>query len=175
IDDILGQCPHVTVLATSREALAVPDEVQGTVSPLATPPQGTPSSQVLHYPAAELFAERARAVRPGLVFDSEDLAAVGQISRELDGIPLARELCSAVVASMSPGEIADRLAHRFSFLTSGARTAEARQQTLRASVEWSYALLSEVERAVFTRLWVFRGGWSWTAAEAVVADDVLSA
>ena len=76
---------------------------------------------------------------------------------------------------MSPGEIADRLAQRFSFLTSGTRTAEARQQTLRATVEWSYALLSEVERRVFNRLSVFRGGWSLTAAEAVVADDQLSA
>ena len=174
IDDILGQCPEITVLATSREALAVPDEVQVTVAPLATPPEGTPLSQMLEYPAAQLFAERARAVRPGLVFDSEDLAAVGQISRELDGIPLALELAAARVASMSPGEIADRLAHRFSFLTSGARTAEARQQTLRATVEWSYALLTEVERQVFNRLSVFRGGCSLTAVEAVVADDLLS-
>ena len=121
-----------------------------------------------------MFAERARAVRPGLVFDSDDLSAIGQISRELDGIPLALELAAARVASMSPGEIAARLAQRFSFLTSGARTAEARQQTLRATVEWSYALLSDVERTVFNRLSVFRGGWSLTAAEAVVADDLLS-
>jgi predicted ATPase/DNA-binding SARP family transcriptional activator/tetratricopeptide (TPR) repeat protein len=174
IDDILGQCPQVTVLATSREALAVPDEVQVTVAPLATPPDGTPSSEVLDFPAAQLFAERARAVRPGLAFDSEDMSAVGQISRELDGIPLALELAAARVASMSPGEIADRLAQRFSFLTSGARTAEARQQTLRATVDWSYALLSEVERRVFNRLSVFRGGWSLTAAEAVVADELVS-
>ena len=174
IDHILGQCPNVTVLATSREALAVPDEVQVTVAPLATPPEDAPSSQVLGYPAAQLFAERARAVRPGLLFDSEDLSAVGQISRELDGIPLALELAAARVGSMSPGEIADRLAQRFSFLTSGVRTAEARQQTLRATVDWSYALLSEVERRVFNRLSVFRGGWSLTAAEAVVADDLVS-
>jgi predicted ATPase/DNA-binding SARP family transcriptional activator/tetratricopeptide (TPR) repeat protein len=174
VDDILGQCPHITVLATSREALAVPDEVQVTVAPLVTPPEDAPSSQVLEYPAAQLFAERARAVRPGLVFDSEDLSAIGQISRELDGIPLALELAAARVASMSPGEIAARLAQRFSFLTSGARTAEARQQTLRATVDWSYALLGEVERRVFNRLSVFRGGWSLTAAEAVLADGPLS-
>ena len=105
---------------------------------------------MLEYPAAQLFAERARAVRPGLVFDSDDLSAIGQISRALDGIPLALELAAARVASMSPGEIADRLAQRFSFLTSGARTAEARQQTLRATVEWSYALLSDVERRCST-------------------------
>ena len=174
IDDILGRCPNVTVLATSREALAVPDEVQVTVAPLATPPEDVPAGQVLAYPAAQLFAERARAVRPGLVFDPADLSAVGQISRELDGIPLALELAAARVASMSPGEIADRLAQRFSFLTSGARTAEARQQTLRATVDWSYALLSDVERRVFNRLSVFRGGWSLTAAEAVLADDLLT-
>jgi predicted ATPase/DNA-binding SARP family transcriptional activator len=174
IDDILGQCPHITVLATSREALALPDEVQVTVAPLATPPEDAPSSQVLEYPAAQLFAERASAVRAGLVFDSEDLSAIGQISRELDGIPLALELAAARIASMSPGEIAARLAQRFSFLTSGARTAESRQQTLRATVDWSYALLSDVERRVFNRLSVFRGGWSLTAGEAVLADDVLS-
>jgi predicted ATPase/tetratricopeptide (TPR) repeat protein len=175
IDDILGRCPDVTVIATSREALAVPDEVQVIVAPLATPPEGTPSGRVLEYPAAQLFAERARALRPGLVFDGDDLSAVGHICRALDGIPLALELAAARVASMSPSEIADRLAHRFSFLTTGTRTAEARQQTLRATVEWSYALLSEVERRVFNRLSVFRGGWSLTAAEAVVADDLLSA
>ena len=174
IDDILGQCPTVTVIATSREALAVPDEVQVMVAPLATPPEDTSPGSVLEYPAAQLFAERARAVRPGLVFDSDELSAIGQISRELDGIPLALELAAARVASMSPGEIAARLAQRFSFLTSGARTAEARQQTLRATVEWSYALLSDVERTVFNRLSVFRGGWSLTAAEAVVADDLLT-
>lgn len=174
IDDILGRCPHVTVLATSREALAVPDEVQVTVAPLPTPPEDTPPGRVLEYPAAQLFAERARAVRPGLVFDQDDLSAVGHISRSLDGIPLALELAAARVAAMSPGDIADRLAQRFSFLTSGTRTAEARQQTLRATVEWSYALLSDVERRAFNRLSVFRGGWSLTAAEAVMADEVLS-
>jgi predicted ATPase/DNA-binding SARP family transcriptional activator len=174
IDDILGRCAHVTVLATSREALAVPDEVQVTVSPLPTPPEDAPPDRVLEYPAAQLFAERARAVRPGLVFGHGDLSAVGHISRSLDGIPLALELAAARVAAMSPGEIADRLAQRFSFLTSGTRTAEARQQTLRATVEWSYALLSDVERRAFSRLSVFRGGWSLTAAEAVLADEVLS-
>jgi predicted ATPase/DNA-binding SARP family transcriptional activator len=174
IDDILRRCPGVTVLATSREALAVSDEVQVTVAPLPTPPEDTAPGRVLEYPAAQLFAERARAVRPGLVFDRDDLAAIGHISRSLDGIPLALELAAARVAAMSPGEIADRLAQRFAFLTSGIRTAEARQQTLRATVEWSYALLSDVERRAFNRLSVFRGGWSLTAAEAVLADEVLS-
>jgi predicted ATPase/tetratricopeptide (TPR) repeat protein len=163
------------VIATSREALAVPDEVQVTVGPLETPPEDTPPERVLDYPAPQLFAERARAVRPGLVFDAGDLTALGRISRGLDGIPLALELAAARVVSMSPVEIADRLAHRFTLLTSGTRTAEARQQTLRATVDWSYRLLSEIERQVFNRLSVFQGGWTLTSAEAVVGDDALPA
>ena len=107
-----------------------------------TPPEDAPAGRVLEYPAAQLFVERARAVRPGTgLRRATTCSAIGRISRALDGIPLALELAAARVASMSPGEIADRLAHRFSFLTSGARTAEARQQTLRATVDWSYALL----------------------------------
>lgn len=175
IDEILGRCPDVTILATSREALAVPDEVQVTVGPLDTPPEGTVAGQVLDYPAAQLFVERARAVRPGTVFDADALDAVGSISRSLDGIPLALELAAARVATMSPVEISDRLGHRFSLLTSGVRTAEARQQTLRATVDWSYTLLTGREQCVFNRLSVFQGGWTLTAAEAVVGDETMPA
>lgn len=173
VDEILGRCPGVTVLATSREALAVPDEVQVTVGPLATPPEGTPAGEVLEYPAAQLFVERARSVRPGTVFGNDDLAAIGRITRALDGIPLALELAGVRVATMSPGEIVDRLGQRFALLTSGARTAEARQQTLRATVDWSYALLTEREQRVFNRLAVFQGGWSLPASEAVASDAGL--
>ena len=175
IDEILGRCPDVTVLATSREALAVPDEVQVTVGPLDTPPTGTPAARVLEFPAAQLFVERARAVRPGTVFGSDDLVAIGRISRALDGIPLALELAGVRVATMAPVEIAERLDQRFALLTTGARTAEARQQTLRATVDWSYDLLSEREQRAFNRLAVFQGGWSLTAAEAVLSDASLGA
>lgn len=175
IDDLLGRCPDLTVIATSREALAIPDEVQVTVGPLETPPAETAASRVLDYPASQLLVERARAVRPGLVFDTAELVAIGRIARALDGIPLALELAAARMASMSPSEISSRLDRRFSLLVSGARTAEARQQTLRATVDWSYLLLSEVERTVFNRLSVFQGGWTLTSAEAVVADDTLPA
>lgn len=175
IDEILGRCPKVTILATSREALAVPDEVQVTVGPLDTPPEGTPAGRVLEYPAAQLFVERARSVRPGTVFANDDLAAIGRISRALDGIPLALELAGVRVATMSPVEIAGRLDQRFALLTAGARTAEARQQTLRATVDWSYELLTELEQRAFNRLAVFQGGWSLTAAEAVLSDASLGA
>ena len=171
VDDILGRCPDVTVLATSREALAVPDEVQVTVGPLDTPPPDVAPGAVLGYPAAQLFAERARAVRPGLVFDADDLAAIGAIARTLDGMPLALELAAARVSTLSPVEVAQRLSDRFALLTSGTRTAEQRQQTLRAAVDWSYQLLSEEERRVFDRLSVFQGGWTLTSAEEVVGDE----
>lgn len=171
IDDILGRCPNVTVLATSREALAVPDEVQVSVGPLDTPPEPCAPGQVLDHPAAQLFAERARAVRPGTVFVEDDLRAIGRICRALDGMPLALELAAARMSSMSATDIAGRLDQRFSLLTSGGRTAAARQQTLRATVDWSYALLTTREQRVFDRLSVFRGGWTLTAAEEVVGDD----
>lgn len=173
VEDILGRCKGVTVLATSREALAVRDEVQVTVGPLAAPPVSTDPGRVLRFPAAQLYAERARALRPGLVFDPETLEAVGRITRALDGLPLAIELAAARAASMSTLEIADRLDDRFVLLTGGARTADARQRTLRATVDWSYGLLDDAERLVFDRLSVFQGGWTLTAAEAVVGDDRL--
>ena len=119
-----------------------------------------------------------RGARPGSAAGHRlrraDLEAVGRISRALDGMPLALELAAARVAAMSPAEISERLAQRFSFLTSGARTAEARQQTLRATVDWSYTLLSDLEQKVFNRLSVFQGGWTLTAAEAVVSDSTMA-
>jgi predicted ATPase/DNA-binding SARP family transcriptional activator len=172
VDDVLGRCPDVTVLATSREALAVPDEVQMTVGPLEVPPEGTPAARVLEFPAVQLLVERVRSVRPGTIFGAEELLALARISRALDGIPLALELAAARTSSMSPSEMADRLDQRFALLTQGARTAEARQQTLRATVDWSHALLSETEQRVFARLSVFQGGWTLSASEAVVTDPL---
>ena len=175
VDDVLGRCPHVTVLATSREALAVPDEVQVTVGPLEIPPADAPPAEVLSYPAAQLFADRARAVAPTAVSSDGDLAAVATIARALDGMPLALELAAARTSTLSPSEIAARLGHRFSLLTSGTRTAETRQRTLRAAVDWSYDLLTAEERRVFDHLAAFHGGWTLEAAEAVLGDEDLSA
>jgi tetratricopeptide (TPR) repeat protein len=127
--------------------------------------------RVLSYPASQLFVERARMVRPGTLLDDVDAEAVGRITRALDGLPLAVELAAARMATLSPTEIAQRLDHRFALLTGGPRTAETRQQTLRATVDWSYALLEPAEQVVFDRLSVFRGGWTLAAAEAVVADE----
>jgi non-specific serine/threonine protein kinase len=119
--------------------------------------------------AARLFVERARAVLPRFVLTSANTPAVAQICRRLDGIPLAIELAAARVRVLSVEQIAQRLDDRFRFLTGGSRGALPRQQTLRATLDWSYALLAEPERALFRRLAVFAGGFSLEAAEAVGA------
>ena len=170
VDDVLAHCPNVTVLTTTREALGVPGEVQVPLGPLPTPPAGTPPADVLAYPAAQLFAERARAVRPTLDLTSDaDLAAVADVVVALDGMPLAVELAAARASTLAPTELAARLTDRFGLLTSGARTADARQRTLRATVDWSHDLLTGPEQVVFRRLAVFHGGWTLDAAEAVTA------
>ncbi len=118
-----------------------------------------------------LFTERARAARPELTLTDAESPPLTEICRRLDGIPLALELAAARVRAFSLDQIAARLDDRFRLLSAGPRTAMPRQQTLEAAVDWSYALLSEPERAVLRRLSVFAGGWTLEAAEAVVAGD----
>src|SRR4051795_6547842 len=178
-EELLARCPGITVLTTSREVLAVPGEVQLPILPLATPPPDTVAADVSTYPAARLFLDRAQAVVPGLRSDDQVLQATSVICRQLDGIPLALELAAARLATLAPSELAERVQDRFGLLTSGNRTADARQRTLRNTVDWSHTLLSSDEQTVFRRLAVFRGGWTLPAAEAVVgcagieAHDVM--
>ncbi|MFI1651203.1 ATP-binding protein [Streptomyces avidinii] len=155
---LLTHCPGVRILATSREPLGVPGETVRPVEPL--PPA----------PAHRLFADRGAAVRPGYIPDGEDPAAVVEICRRLDGLPLAIELAAARLRLLTPRQIAERLDDRFRLLTSGSRTVLPRQQTLRAVVDWSWDLLDEPERTVLRRLSVFAGGCDLAAAEAVCAD-----
>jgi predicted ATPase/class 3 adenylate cyclase/DNA-binding NarL/FixJ family response regulator len=154
---LLGACPGLRFLATSREPIAVAGEVTWRVPSLS-----------LNDEAVELFAERAGRARPDFTF-SEDSAAVQEICRCLDGMPLAIELAAARARALSVGEILDGLHDRFRLLTGGARTAVRRQQTLQASVDWSHALLTQSERDVFRRLAVFLGGFDLDAAQAVGA------
>jgi predicted ATPase/DNA-binding SARP family transcriptional activator len=172
-ETILSRCAEVQIIATSREALAVPGEVQLPVAPLPVPAPGTPPGDIAAFASAELFLDRALAATPDLILDMQTLAAVGVICQRLDGIPLALELAAARLASLSPAELADRVRDRFALLTSGSRTADARQQTLRATVDWSHDLLTPAERLLFRRLAVFRGGWTLDAAEHVVTGPDL--
>ncbi|CAM5238071.1 AfsR/SARP family transcriptional regulator OS=Streptomyces alboniger OX=132473 GN=CP975_09975 PE=3 SV=1 [Streptomyces alboniger] len=155
-DELLTRCPELRILATSREPLGVPGEFSRPVEPLPEPV------------ALRLLAERGAAVQPGFTVDGDPEAAA-EICRRLDGLPLAIELAAARLRLLTPRQIADRLDDRFRLLTSGARTALPRQQTLRAVVDWSWELLDDAERAVLRRLSVFAGGCDLPAAEAVCA------
>jgi predicted ATPase/class 3 adenylate cyclase/DNA-binding CsgD family transcriptional regulator len=159
VDALLGACPGLRLLATSREPIAVPGEVSWRVPSLSLADE-----------AVDLFCDRARCARPDFA-SSGDAAVVAEICRRLDGMPLAIELAAARVRALSPGEILDSLHDRLRLLTGGARTAVHRQQTLRASVDWSHALLSAPERVLFRRVGVFLGGFDLDSAQAVGGDS----
>ncbi|MFF5919703.1 BTAD domain-containing putative transcriptional regulator [Streptomyces flavochromogenes] len=164
-ETLLTDCPQLRILATSREPLGVPGESVRPLEPL--PPD----------PAHRLFAERARAVRPDVDLTQGGRAAVDEICRRLDGLPLAIELAAARLRLLTPRQIADRLDDRFRLLTSGSRTVLPRQQTLRAVVDWSWELLDPEERTLLRQVSVFAGGWDLAAAEALSprAADPLGA
>jgi predicted ATPase/class 3 adenylate cyclase/DNA-binding CsgD family transcriptional regulator len=157
--ELLGACPELRLLATSREPIGVSGEVTFLVPSLSLADE-----------AIELFADRARRVRPDFGVTDDNAATVTEICRRLDGMPLAIELAAARVRALSLDEIVGSLHDRFRLLTGGARTAVRRQQTLRASVDWSHALLTEPERVLFRRLAVFLGGFDLDAAQSVAGD-----
>jgi predicted ATPase/class 3 adenylate cyclase/DNA-binding CsgD family transcriptional regulator len=156
VDSLLATAAGLTLLTTSREPIGVPGEVSWRVPSLS-----------LRDEAVELFADRARRARPDFTVTDDNAATVGEICRRLDGLPLAIELAAARVRALSLAEILDSLHDRFRLLTGGARTAVRRQQTLRASVDWSHALLTEPERVLFRRLAAFMDGFDLDAAQAV--------
>jgi predicted ATPase/class 3 adenylate cyclase/DNA-binding CsgD family transcriptional regulator len=157
--ELLGACRGLTLLATSREPIGVAGEVTWQVPSLSLADE-----------AIELFVDRARRVRPDFSVTDGNAATVTEICRRLDGMPLAIELAAARVRALSVTEILDSLHDRFRLLTGGGRTAVRRQQTLRASVDWSHALLTEPEHVLFRRLAVFMGGFDLEAAQAVAAS-----
>ena len=171
---LLGSCPGLRVLATSREALGITGESLCPVPPLALPPSESTDLDALGYPAVRLFADRAAAVRPALD-PATELTAIQRICAALDGLPLAIELAAARLRSLTVEEVAARLDDRFRLLSRGDRTKAPRHRTLHAVVEWSWDLLREDERALAGRLTVFAGGATLEAAAAVCglpADEV---
>jgi predicted ATPase len=163
---IMAGAPRVHVLATSREGLGVRGEQMWPLRSLDLAPRQTGPSE-----AVELFASRAQAVDPAFALDDKSLAAVAEVCRRLDGIPLAIELAAARVATMSPGEIAGHLDERFRLLTGARRRGVERHQTLRSAIAWSYSLLTDTERVVFDRLGVFPSSFDEAAAVAVACGD----
>ena len=159
---LLGGAPGLTLLATSREPIGVPGEATWRVPSLSVSDE-----------AIALFTDRARLAQIDFAVTDGNVATVAEICRRLDGMPLAIELAAARVRALSVGEILDSLHDRFRLLTGGARTAVRRQQTLRASVDWSHALLTETERMLLRRLAVFLGGFDLDAAQSVAGADGL--
>jgi predicted ATPase/DNA-binding NarL/FixJ family response regulator len=174
-DRLLSACPGLRILATSREPLQVSGESQRRVLPLAAPDPGqaSPLEELLLYPAVQLFVERAAAAQPGFRLTPENADAVARVCSLLAGIPLAIELAAARVRVLSVGQIAGRLDDCFKLLVGSSRSAPTRQQTLRATLDWSYGLLSPPEQAAFRRLALFAGGFGVEAAEAVCPGDEL--
>src|SRR6516162_9909080 len=157
---LVGGAPGLTLLATSREPIGVTGEATWRVPSLSLADE-----------AIELFTDRARLAQTGFIITDANAAAVGEICRRLDGMPLAIELAAARVRALSLADILEGLRDRFRLLTGGSRGAVRRQQTLRASVDWSHALLTEPERVLFRRLAVFLGGFDLQAAQAVAGHD----
>jgi predicted ATPase len=181
---LLECCPELHILTSSRQRLGLPGELAWRVPSLSVPGiQGFEHSgaqerafetpeHLMHYAAVRLFVERASAVHPEFRLASgAEAAAVAQICRRLDGIPLAIELAAARVRVLTPQQIAERLDDRLKLLTRGARGVLPRHQTLRALIDWSYDSLPEEEATLLRRLSVFAGGWTLEAAEAICGDE----
>ncbi len=173
---VLGACPDVTVLATSREPLAVAGETTFAVSPLTLPPASARAAREVQVADAVcLFESRARQVRSDFVVTDDNAVAVAEICRRLDGIPLALELAAARVRVLSAQQLLDALSDRFELLTAGVRGALPRQRTLEASIAWSYDLLDPAQQRALARLSVFAAGFDLDAAEAVTGEAGTSA
>jgi non-specific serine/threonine protein kinase len=176
VADLVSSCADLQVLATSREALGLTGEVAWRVPSLSVPAanQQYALAELGANPSVQLIVERASSVQPRFGLTERNASAVAQICRRLDGIPLALELAAVRVQALTPEQIAARLDQRFRLLTGGSRAALPRQQTLRATLDWSYDLLSEPERLLLNRLAVFAGGWSLEAADAVCSDERIA-
>jgi predicted ATPase/DNA-binding CsgD family transcriptional regulator len=168
---LLAACPALQVLATSRAPLRVRGEQELPVDPLPLPVVAASPETLAQNEAVRLFSERARAVRPMFHVGAGNVAAVAEICRRLDGLPLAIELAAAWIRLLSPKALAERLAQRLLDVPFGARDLPARQHTIRDAIAWSYGLLGPDERTVFCRLAVFAGGCTLEAAEAVGGYD----
>ena len=168
---LLAGCPGLSILATSREVLGVDGERNWPVPPLSLPDAaGQLSAAALsEYDAVKLFEQRAQLIRPSFALSDENAAAVLHVCTRLDGLPLAIELAAARMHMLSVSELASRLDDVFTVLVGGTRSAPARHQALRATLDWSYDLLEDDERAVFQRLSVFAGGFGLASAEQVAA------
>jgi predicted ATPase/DNA-binding SARP family transcriptional activator len=176
-EHLLGACPGLRILATSREPLRAPGEVTWRVPSLALPDpeRSVRPAELASYEAIRLFCERASDVASSFALSDDNAAAVAAVCSRLDGMPLALELAAARVGALSPAQIAERLGDSLAVLTAGNRSALDRQQTLRATLNWSHALLTGAEHALFRRLAVFAGSFTLEGTEEVAAGEGVDA
>jgi predicted ATPase/DNA-binding SARP family transcriptional activator/DNA-binding CsgD family transcriptional regulator len=172
-DALLDVCPRLRILATSREALGVEGEVVWPVQPLSVPDDEHPPTveQIEDHESVRLFIERIRQRSAPFEATPANVRAVAEVCRKLEGIPLAIELAAASTKVLAIEQVAERLGDSLKLLTGGGRTTDPRQQTLRATLDWSFDLLEKDEKGLFARLSVFAGGWTLEAAEKVVSGD----
>jgi len=173
VERLLQRCPHLTTLTTSREPLRVAGEVVLRVQALGLP-ASLELDAIAGTSAVQLFLDRARLVEPEFSMTPGNAPAIASICRAVDGLPLAIELAAARVAMFSVEQLAERLRDPLPVLTGGGRTVEPRQQTLQATLDWSFDLLDLPEQLLLVRLSVFAGGWTLEAAEQVCADDAVA-
>jgi predicted ATPase/class 3 adenylate cyclase len=174
VESLLASAPRVRMLCSSQEPLGIADEQVFRLPSLTVPAIGEITSETaLETGAVRLFVERTKAADPKFVLDDRSAPTVAAICRRLDGIPLAIEMAAARASLLGVDNLAQKLDERFRMLTGGRRTALPRQQTLRATLDWSYSLLTERERTVLRRLSIFNGGFTLEAASAVVADTEI--
>jgi len=173
VSELLGAAPSIKILATSREAFRIQGEREFPLSPLPTSKEVNFDKlpDLNDFPAMQLFVQRAAAIQPGFELTAENASLVADICLRLDGLPLAIELAAARIQSLSLTDMLAQFDRLFDWLTRGRRDTPAWRQTLLGAIEWSYSLLSESERILFTRLAVFSGGWTLQAAESVCGDD----
>jgi predicted ATPase/DNA-binding XRE family transcriptional regulator len=171
VDTLLKNCPNLKILATSREPLGITGEAVFSVPSLGLPDLVQLLENFRGYESVRLFEERAQLAKMDFLLTLDNASSVAQICQRLDGIPLAIELAAAQVNMFSAEQMAVRLNESFNLLTGGSRTALPRQQTIRASIEWSWNLLSDSERILLRRLSVFAGGWVLESAEAVCSAN----
>ncbi|HKN55569.1 MAG TPA: LuxR C-terminal-related transcriptional regulator, partial [Amycolatopsis sp.] len=174
-DRLLRTAPGLRILTTSRHPLRVSGERVLPVPPLSVPAEeDVTASDAVRFEALMLFADRAAEVEPDFAITAENSATVARVCRRLDGIPLAIELAAVRLRALSVQDVLDRLDDRFRLLTGGSRAALERQQTLKATIDWSYRLCSEPEKTLWARLSVFAGSCDLEAVEAVCADDEIA-
>jgi predicted ATPase/DNA-binding CsgD family transcriptional regulator len=171
VDALLDSCQHLSILATSREAIGVEGEARWLVPPLSVPGDGSSSGELEGYESVRLFVERAGGRDSTFSLGPRNVGAVAEICGRLEGIPLAIELAAARVGTLSLEQISARLGSSLELLTRGGRTAEPRQRTLKGALDWSHELLSGPEKVLFRRLSVFAGGWTLKTAETVASGD----